>query len=209
MCERPPPNGRKAQVSSIEMKSRQHLQPYRCSIPSERYKFLRQSLTITGAGTPTFMDMIKSSHEIYQLFHRQFVEGTLQPLSSTNHAAHIALDMTNRYFTPKRDAPGTPHLPFTNAVDPYGILEKMVGSDYVHAEESEVYYYTLCVDEEGTKRCVIIHHAHLSTHCTQPEDTKTQPPKYFVLATLLKFRSRSLQFHLKNVLSRWCLSSAP
>jgi len=44
------------------------------------------------------------------------------------------------------------HIPFLKSVDLQGILEDMVGANYVHGHENEVYYYSLHVDEEGMKR---------------------------------------------------------
>jgi hypothetical protein len=93
-----------------------------------------------------------AAQEIYSHFHRQFPAGKLEGWSVGTHAGHHALDVSNRYFTPKRDAPQMVHIPFTNAVDPHGILEEMAKSNYIHGEENIVRYYNCHVNEEGNRR---------------------------------------------------------
>jgi hypothetical protein len=62
------------------------------------------------------------------------------------------LDLSNRYFTPRKDAPDAEHIPFTKAVDPYGILEDTAKTSYIHGEENEVYNYSLKADKNGKGR---------------------------------------------------------
>jgi hypothetical protein len=122
------------------------------SIKPARYKFFRQGISITGAGTSTFNEAVKAAQEIYALFHRQFPDGKLNSWSAGTYAGHQALDISNRYLTPKRDAPGIKHVPFSEAVDPRGILEDMARAGYVHGDENNVLYYICHVKEGGVKR---------------------------------------------------------
>jgi hypothetical protein len=122
------------------------------SVNPVRYKFIRQGISITGAGTTTFYEAVKAAQDIYTHFHRQFPDGKLESWSAATYAGHQALDITNRYFTPKRDAPEMEHIPFSEAVDPHGILADMTKSGYIHGEENNVLYYACHINEEGIKR---------------------------------------------------------
>jgi hypothetical protein len=121
-------------------------------IPLARYKYLRQGITLTGFGSPIFEDAVKAAQEIYEIFQRQFSEGEVETWNNTVHAEHPGLDMSNRYFTPKRDARNMPHIPFSEAVDPRGILEDMTGTTYVHGEDNEVQYYKYQTNADSNGR---------------------------------------------------------
>jgi len=95
---------------------------------------------------------MKAVQEIYTLFHRQFPDKKLESWNTMNYAGHTAIDISNCYFTPKRDAPKMEHIPFGEAVDPHGILEDMVKSGYMHNEENKVSYYVCHLDEQGNIR---------------------------------------------------------
>jgi hypothetical protein len=119
---------------------------------STRFRYLRQSLTITGFGTPTFDAAITSVQDVYDIFQRQFADGKLEGWTPSKFGRHKALDMSNRYFTPKRDAPEMEHVPFDKLVDPHGILENMVQSGYVHGEENIVHYFIREAGEDGVQQ---------------------------------------------------------
>jgi hypothetical protein len=109
---------------------------------------LRQGLSITGLGSLTFDEAVESAYGLYHRFERQFTEGSLEKWTKSTYQGHSALDISNRYLTPKRDAPAAEHIPFPTSVDPQGILEEMAKSDYVHSEDNEVYYYSYNIDED-------------------------------------------------------------
>ena len=121
-------------------------------VPPARYRYLKQGVSVTGLGTPTFGRAVETAREIFERFERQFASGTLEGWDPVSHYGHSALNMTNRYLTPKKDAPDMEHIPFTKDVDPYGILENMAKSNYVHGEENDVLYYALETDENGKGR---------------------------------------------------------
>jgi len=122
------------------------------SIKPARYKFFRQGVSITGAGTAIFNDATKAAQEIYAQFYHQFPDKKLEAWSMGTYAGHPALDVTNRYFTPKRDAPEMQHIPFNNVVDPRSILEDMARAGYIHGEDNNVLYYICHVNEQGERR---------------------------------------------------------
>ena len=117
-----------------------------------RYKYLRQGITLTGLGSPIFEDAVTAAQEIFEIFQRQFPEGDVEAWTNAMHAEHLALDMSNRYFMPKRDARNMLHIPFPIEVDPRGILEDMTGTIYVHGEDNEVRYYKHQTNANGSKR---------------------------------------------------------
>ncbi|KAF8882598.1 hypothetical protein BD779DRAFT_1444737, partial [Infundibulicybe gibba] len=121
------------------------------SMGTAQYKFMRQSLMLTGIGSPTFELAVKAADEIYDIFHREFPEGRLERWQSEWHGAFAGLAMSNRYFTPKRDTPDMIHIPFGTTIDPRGILENMRKEGYVHGEENEVMYYNQQTNQGHTK----------------------------------------------------------
>lgn len=117
-----------------------------------RYKYLRQTISITGFGTATFEQTVSAVKEIHEFFERSFSEKKLQGWTAGRFRQHQALDLSNRYFTPKRDAPGMEDRPFSEGVDPKGILEGMKQSGYIHGEENDVKYFARRVDLKGNER---------------------------------------------------------
>ncbi|RDB30758.1 hypothetical protein Hypma_005840 [Hypsizygus marmoreus] len=113
-----------------------------------KYRYLRQSITISGLGTPTFEDALRSTTEIYGAFDRTFREGELESWGPSGGESD-ALEASNRYLTPRRDAPGVTSVPFGEGVDPKHVLLAMAGNDHVHTEDNEVLYYSRRTDKEG------------------------------------------------------------
>ncbi|KAF9465631.1 hypothetical protein BDZ94DRAFT_1306973 [Collybia nuda] len=111
-----------------------------------RYKYLRQSLTISGLGTTKFDQALAAATEIYGAFDRTFPDGQLESWSASGFISpgdFSALDASNRYMIPRRDVPKAQHQPFPPHVDPKRILEEMaIGSEHVHTEENSVFYFT-------------------------------------------------------------------
>ncbi|HEY1645984.1 MAG TPA: hypothetical protein VGF75_06510, partial [Candidatus Saccharimonadales bacterium] len=68
---------------------------------------------------------------------------------------HVAIDVGNRYFVNRRDKVDDETVPFEQCVDPDGILEEAMGSEFSHTPENEVKYFELtCAND-------IIGYAHL------------------------------------------------
>ncbi len=111
-------------------------------ITAQRYRLLRQGVTLTGLQTPTFMKAVEAVQDIHSHFDQQFQEGTLE-----EHAPEEVdqLSMWNRYFTPARKAKDMRAIAFLPGVDPVGILRGMGQEDsnyaYIHTEDNQVHYY--------------------------------------------------------------------
>jgi hypothetical protein len=122
------------------------------SMSRTRYKYLRQGISITGLGGPSFDAAICAVQDIHEIFRQGIYDGRLQDLSTTKYREHSALDLSNRYFTPKLEAPYMEHVPFDENVDPKGFLEEACRAGYVHGEDNVVRYYSRRVDEQGKTR---------------------------------------------------------
>jgi hypothetical protein len=155
-----------------------------------RYRYLRQGITLTGLGTPTFDKAIQSAQEIYAEYQRLFTEDKLEQWNPADYAGHDALDASNRYLTPKRDAPNMDSIPFQTSVDPHDILADMAKKgEYIHGIENRVYYYILDMDDNGVTMYVNTTSRNMTI--TQYENTvalKKQDRRYFESATSLKYK---------------------
>lgn len=103
-------------------------------------------------GSASFEHAVETAHHIHELLQRSFPEGKVDRWTAGNFRGYSALDISNRYFTPRKDAPGVEHIPFENDVGPNGILESIANSGYAHSEENIVRYFTRQVDEKGDER---------------------------------------------------------
>jgi hypothetical protein len=125
-------------------------------LPADKYKYLRQSITLWGVGTPTFKNALEAAKSIHDRFDRQFAEKTLDAWTNPDTGDQACLDISNRYFTPKEEAQGLGQEKFLPGVDPRGILRDLARGDgissYVHTEDNQVLYFTTYRDPLGIKR---------------------------------------------------------
>ena len=124
-------------------------------ISAHRFRYLRQSVVLTGLGSAAFMGALQAAGEVYGCFDREFSEGILDSWSSSEEKSFgfPCLDISNRYLTPAKEAKGE-NIPFQKGVDPRGILRGMAMGDgtcsYVHTEDNEVQYFLSCRDKNGS-----------------------------------------------------------
>ena len=117
---------------------------------SNRVKFLRQSVTLTGFGTETFEKGIKALNEVHALFDRHIPENKLGECTIIDKCdEHLGIHLTNRYFTSRRESPTEPHIPFASDVDPMGYLANLVGGTYFQSEQNIVKHYNRSVGKGG------------------------------------------------------------
>ncbi|KAH9967619.1 hypothetical protein BGW80DRAFT_1462135 [Lactifluus volemus] len=117
-------------------------------IPAHKYRFIRQGVSLTGLGTPTFTRAFQAIQIIHSHFDRHFQEGALEKQSESDE-----LCIWNRYLTPAHEAKGMQTIPFLPGVDPNGTLRNMAQEDtnypYVHTEDNQVHYFSARRDNEG------------------------------------------------------------
>jgi len=86
-----------------------------------------------------------AANEIYGYFDRQFSEGCLDSWGgSAGNDDLPCIDISNRYFTPAKEAQGLEDMPFQKGVDPRSILRNMAKGEgsttYIHTEDNQVQY---------------------------------------------------------------------
>ena len=116
-----------------------------------RRPYLRQSVMLTGLSLPKFNDAILSMHAIEDLFRRQAIDGKMEVWFPSTFQGHPAIDIGNRYFTPRQHALQERHIYFSSIIDPENILSDAMGEEYVHTEDNKVEYYEACKEGRGTK----------------------------------------------------------
>ena len=127
-------------------------------ISAHRFKYLRQRVVLTGLGSPTFASALKAAAEVYGCFNRQFLESVLDSWTSSDEESFgfPCLDISNRYFTPAKEAVNGQEIAFPKGVDPRGILHGMMVGDgncsYVYTEDNLVQYFSGCRDKNGGQK---------------------------------------------------------
>jgi hypothetical protein len=125
---------------------------------TNRIRFLRQSITLTGFGTATFEAGIKSLQAVHTFFDRHLPEGKLDECTIIDQCDdHFGIHLTNRYFTTRRESDSQTEqaIEFPTEVDPQGILTGLVSDQFVHTEQNEVKYYNRSVSECGAIKYVV------------------------------------------------------
>ena len=67
---------------------------------------------------------------------------------------HSSIELSNRYFTPKKDALTEDYVSISTDIDPQGLLARAAGSKYVHTEQNAVKYYMRTTENDGNNRSV-------------------------------------------------------
>jgi hypothetical protein len=67
----------------------------------------------------------------------------LQPNTIVDrHGEHPSIESYNWYFSLRKDLPYVTAVPFSNDIDPKGILAHAAGTTYIHADINVVSYYS-------------------------------------------------------------------
>jgi hypothetical protein len=112
-------------------------------------RYVRQSITLTALGAPILQDCIKSIIAIQHTFSRLLPPDSMDDWVPAVFDGHAAIDMGNRYFTDRHNSADNESIAFDTGIDPDRILEKALGTDFVHISENEVKYFELiCVGVE-------------------------------------------------------------
>ena len=109
--------------------------------PSNKVKYLRQSATVTALGHSVYDDLIENIAIIHSIFRRAVGDCLAEESVNSTFEEWPAIDVANRYFTPKAVARSEDIRPIGFDVDPYGYLKKAASSLFVHTEENKVYYF--------------------------------------------------------------------
>lgn len=109
--------------------------------PSKKVKYLRQCATVTAFGHPVYDDLIANIAIIHSIFRRATGDRLSEECVNSMFEEWPAIDVANRYFTPKAVARSEDIRPIGIDIDPFGSLSKAASSSFVHTEENKVYYF--------------------------------------------------------------------
>lgn len=122
-------------------------------MPPHRLRYLRQGVTVTALGGPTFADAEKGVFDIFALFCRATEgSGTMEPLARDTYQGFPSLSASNRYFTPRRDASSAEEIDIDDVMDPQGHLRSLLGTEYLYTADNAVRYTERVVDSESKVR---------------------------------------------------------
>lgn len=110
---------------------------------------MRQGVSITGLGSPTFSKALDCAFQIFGLFSRHVPENKLQEWKIETYNDHPSLDLSNRLFTPRKDDPMSPSISLGADIDPNGRLMSLAGNDLFHGEENQIRYMAKTTGKEG------------------------------------------------------------
>ncbi|KAG6809500.1 hypothetical protein H0H92_016009 [Tricholoma furcatifolium] len=133
----------------------QSLPPFHRSVTNikdlNRAKYLKQGVTIGGAGSKQFEHSLLAIGQIHEEFDKSFKQGELEGLSHEYKDDHgTVVSATNRLLTPTGDtAASDRHIPFDNTCDPHGALEALVRNGFKHTEDQVVSYLERKVEATG------------------------------------------------------------
>jgi hypothetical protein len=116
-------------------------------------RFIRQGLSITGLSTPSFKTATENYSKLYALFSRHIEQNTLQQsMVISDFQGHTSVDVSNRYFTPRREGIQENEISFSVEIDPSEVLTKITGTGFYHGEDNFVGYFERITGQDGDSR---------------------------------------------------------
>ena len=101
---------------------------------------MRQAVTITGLGSPSFTSSVENLNRILLMFANTFPDDKLNAWQYTQFQTWPAIECYMRYFTEKKLGPQEPDIEFEALVDPYNVLRDLAGRDFFHGRDNHVEY---------------------------------------------------------------------
>ncbi|KAK0488260.1 hypothetical protein EDD18DRAFT_1359525 [Armillaria luteobubalina] len=122
------------------------------SVGRDKVIVLSQSITITGLGCASFDNVITMLQEIKLTTEREFKHSMLDKWTPSMYRGFPVFTLSNRYFWTMKE--GTQHeaVPFSNDVDPVGILQWLGNTDVVHTKDNAIQYFKANTDDKGKHR---------------------------------------------------------
>lgn len=115
----------------------------------KKAKFIRQAIRITGLNTPNFRKSVSKTADIQELMKNSIEPIVLAEWNPSTYEGEHALDMSARYFTPRKSAPHERGQAFGIGVDPNGILADVRGQELIHGNDNKVEYLREYKNEKG------------------------------------------------------------
>ncbi|KAJ4484617.1 hypothetical protein C8R41DRAFT_957976 [Lentinula lateritia] len=122
----------------------------------KRMQHLRQSITVSGLGSKDFAGDVDAVYDMYMLFSRH-VPG-LKIMATKGTVEQPMLEMSNRIFTPKIEAPNMNPTTVNPEMDENGLIARTNTTDamFIYGEENVVLYGEERMDSSGRKKTVRI-----------------------------------------------------
>lgn len=95
---------------------------------------------LSGLGSETFDNAIAGIYTFQSLLAAHVPAQTLTPWSPSFYQEHPSIDLSNRYFSRRKDTLEAA-IPFGDGVDPHGTLSGLMQDDLVHTSDNEVLFY--------------------------------------------------------------------
>jgi hypothetical protein len=96
---------------------------------------------VTAFGHSVYESLIANIATIHSIFRRAVGDRLAEECVNSTFEEWPAIEVANRYFTPKAVARMEDIRPVGTDVDPFGSLHKAAGSSFVHTEENKVLYF--------------------------------------------------------------------
>lgn len=119
-------------------------------------QYLKQGISLTGLGTPSFQKAIDNVYNLFAIFARNVPQGKLQLWSPQEHDGVKALDLSNRIFTSRRDDPTGKAIAMGPLIDPGEKLLSLAGDSLFYGEENVVAYGRRVLEEDQAVRWVVV-----------------------------------------------------
>ncbi|KAJ3880358.1 hypothetical protein F5051DRAFT_426617 [Lentinula edodes] len=128
------------------------LPPIRGELTKKRMQHLRQSITVSGLGSKDFAGDVDAVYDMYALFSRH-VPG-LKIMTTKGTVERPMLEMSNRIFTPKIEAPNMNPTTVNPDMDENGLIARTNATDamFIYGEENVVLYGEERMDASGRKK---------------------------------------------------------
>ena len=118
---------------------------------ASRLIHLKQSVQLMGAGSPTFQSSMESLVDIQLLFAGHFPAGNIDYVTPTAFLDFVKIEASTRYFSSRDQDSLSESVPFSEHVDPKGILSAATGNTLFHGEDNDVKYCKILTDAEGNE----------------------------------------------------------
>ncbi|KAJ4463373.1 hypothetical protein C8J55DRAFT_567627 [Lentinula edodes] len=132
------------------------LPPIRGELTKKKMHHIRQSITVSGLGSKAFGGDVDSVFDLYAFFARHIPGLKFDATKGTSERP--MLEMSNRIFTPKVEAPNMNPAKVDKQMDENGVIERTNAMDamFVYGEENIVLYGEEKTDASGRKKTVRI-----------------------------------------------------
>ncbi|KAH7905812.1 hypothetical protein BJ138DRAFT_1017203 [Hygrophoropsis aurantiaca] len=104
-------------------------------------RHIRQHVTVTGLGQKAFDQAVSNLYGIHTMLARQVPPGALESWQPSEYRGYTALDIQNRYFTPRKFANGQAKIAFDKLCDDNHYLEDSSTPELYHTYDNHVDYY--------------------------------------------------------------------